>query len=78
MTKHIQIKKGIDKSLKGTFTWWCPVWTTKAGLFANCVIKSPPEKTFDSHEEALYNLDETLWKLGLGKKPKQPKKAKKI
>jgi hypothetical protein len=65
MTKFVEHKKCFCKRLDGKWTWDAPVWLTKAGMFANCVIKSPEGTTFDTQDEAHKNLLEVLGKLGI-------------
>lgn len=68
MTKFVEHKKCFTKRLDGKWEWDAPVWLTKAGMFANCVIKSPAGKVFDTKKEAHANLLEVLRKLGIIKR----------
>lgn len=65
MTKFVSYKKCFCKRLDGKWDWDVPVWLTKAGMFADCVIKSPEGRLFDSQEDAAKNMDEVLKKLGI-------------
>lgn len=71
MTKFVEYKRCFCKRLDGTWSWDAPVWLTKAGMFANCVIKSPEGTTFETQEKANENLLEVLTKLGIIKPSKK-------
>lgn len=61
----IEHKKAFCKRLDGKWDWDVPVWLTKAGTFADCVIKSPEGKLFDTQKEAAENMKKVLTKLGI-------------
>lgn len=63
----LDYKKCFNKQLDGMWTWEVPVWLTKAGMFANCSIKSIEGKLFTSQEEATADMDKVLTKLGIDK-----------
>ncbi len=68
MTKFVSHKKCLNKTLDGHWEWDAPVWLTKAGMFAECVIKSPEGKKFDTKEQAHENMVDVLKKLGIIKR----------
>jgi hypothetical protein len=65
MTKFVTYEKCFCKRLDEKWVWKAPIWFTKAGMFANCVLKSPEGKVFDTLEEAAKNMKEVLKQLGL-------------
>lgn len=75
MTKFVTHRQCLNKCLDGRWDWAAPVWLTKVGMFANCVIKSPENSLFDTEEKARANMITILTKLGIVKP--QPKKKKK-
>jgi hypothetical protein len=58
----MEYKRCFTKRLDGKWDWNVPVWQTPAGMFADCVIKSPEGKLFDSKKEAEKNMKKVLKK----------------
>lgn len=61
----------INKRLDGRWDWIVPVWFSKVGMFANCVIKCPENSLFESEEKARENMLTVLNQLGVIKKQRK-------
>lgn len=62
MKQKIYHRKCFTKRLDRKWDWMVPVWVGE-GTFADCVIKSPEGKLFDSEDDAMVNLTGVLKKL---------------
>ena len=65
MKKSITHKKCLVKRLDGRWEWDVLVWTTKMGIFADCIVTSPVGKSFETESEAKSNMNKILKKLGI-------------
>ena len=63
MKTTIQYNQCFTKTLEGKWTWMVPVWFSKVGMFADCVISSPEGKTFETQALATKHMAEVLGKL---------------
>jgi len=63
MTKFITYKRCFCKRLDGRWEWETPVWLTKVGIFADCVIKSTVGKIFNTQEDAEKDMKKVFKKL---------------
>lgn len=61
----MEIKRCFRKRLDGGWDWSAPVFLSRAGMFAECVVQSPEGRSFNSKKEAEADLKEVFRKLKL-------------
>jgi hypothetical protein len=78
MKRYPYHRKCITHTLDNKWIWSSPVWFTTNRTFADVTIESPAGKTFDSENEACYNMNQMLAKLDIETKRRVKNEKKNI